>query len=558
MTAERPWRRTHLEVPRADATVLAIPDLDEALSVARDNSDQFADEAIGAIDVQGRPLGRLRDWARATAVERAKAFTGPSGTLGDSLGDVDATAPLIVPGHQPALYHPGVWAKNFASAGIAARLGGAALNLVVDNDIYASPAIALPSGSREEPRRTAVAFDQRQRARPWEGARIQDRERFDAFGEQVSAVMRSWNITPLIETFWNRATEHRRQGADLPECLTAVRHAVEASWGVHNLELRMSDLCESEPFLWFASHLLAQLPRFVDVHNEVLGEYRRLYRLKSRNHPVPALERRESWLEAPFWVWNDEVPHRRRVFAKQSDKQMSLADDTGHLFATLPLSPSMDACCAVEVLRSLPEKGVRFRTRALTTTLFARVFLADLFVHGIGGAKYDEMTDRIIARFFGMPAPGFATVSASRYLPFAEPFDVSPDEITRLTGLLRDLKQNPQRHLTPGLDSRIDRLLAEKASLIAEQDAERSTLPLTKRQRREHTAANTRRFQQLQKVTNQLATYVERQANDIRKELETVRRQVAANRVLTSREFSFVAYPEATLRPFLTALSDVN
>ena len=36
------------------------------------------------------------------------------------------------------------------------------------------------------------------------------------------------------------------------------------------------------------------------------------------------------------------------------------------------------------------------RPRALTLTLFARLCVADFFIHGIGGGKYDEVTDRII------------------------------------------------------------------------------------------------------------------------------------------------------------------
>ena len=46
----------------------------------------------------------------------ATAFVAP---VVATHGTSDPSAPLVVPGHQPALYHPGVWAKNFAAAGIA-------------------------------------------------------------------------------------------------------------------------------------------------------------------------------------------------------------------------------------------------------------------------------------------------------------------------------------------------------------------------------------------------------------------------------------------------------
>ena len=63
-----------------------------------------------------------------------------------------------------------------------------------------------------------------------------------------------------------------------------------------------------------------------------------------------------------------------------------------------------------------PARSVRLRTRALTTTLFSRFLLGDLFIHGIGGAKYDELGDEIARRFFGIEPPGFLTVSMTLWL----------------------------------------------------------------------------------------------------------------------------------------------
>lgn len=550
MTLERPWHRTHLAVPRADDAVLTMPSLDEAAGFAAANATRLAECHV---DVQGRSLSRLRREARREAIRLARCFTKT--VLGDSVATGDPTAPLIVPGHQPALYHPGVWAKNFAAAGVARRVGGGVLNLIVDNDIYARAAIDAPAGTADQPRREAIAFDARQRSRPWERAAVQDAATFRSFGERVARHMEQWNIEPLAEAVWQAARERFAIGGSVPECLSAARHTVENAWGLHNLELPMSRLCGSDPFLWVAGHVLAQLSRFTEIYNAVLREYRSVYRIKSRNHPVPELERRDDWLEAPFWVWRDDSPHRRRVFAKQSGQQTLLADDIGQVFATLPLSPSMDACCAVEVLRSLPSKGIRFRTRALTTTLFARVFLADVFVHGIGGAKYDEMTDRIIARFFGIEVPAYATVSASVYLPFASPFDVTLDDERRLVALLRDLEQNPQRHLSAGVDPEIDRLLREKATLVAEQDAAASVQGLSKRERRLRSAENDRRFRKLQDVTKRLARFAADQRHQVQDELRAARAERRANQILTNREFSFILYPESKLRPFLTRLS---
>ena len=55
----------------------------------------------------------------------------------------------------------------------------------------------------------------------------------------------------------------------------------------------------------------------------------------------------------------------------------------------------------------------------MITTLFARLFLGDLFMHGIGGAKYDQVTDSLVERFFGVKPPGFMTLTATLRLPVA-------------------------------------------------------------------------------------------------------------------------------------------
>src|SRR5207244_6467978 len=108
--------------------------------------------------------------------------------------------------------------------------------------------------------------------------------------------------------------------------LTAARSAWERQWGVANLELPVSRLCTLEPFLWFAAHLLAHLPRFRTVYNETLREYREINRVRSRTHPVPDLRENDGWLEAPFRVWcaGDEL--RRPVFARQVAGGVRLSD----------------------------------------------------------------------------------------------------------------------------------------------------------------------------------------------------------------------------------------
>jgi hypothetical protein len=52
-------------------------------------------------------------------------------------------------------------------------------------------------------------------------------------------------------------------------------------------------------------------------------------------------------------------------------------------------------------------------------TLFVRLLLADQFVHGIGGGRYDQVADQIIATHFGIEPPAFSVTTATLYYPGA-------------------------------------------------------------------------------------------------------------------------------------------
>jgi hypothetical protein len=241
---------------------------------------------------------------------------------------------------------------------------------------------------------------------------------------------------------------------------------------------------------------------------------------------------------------------RRRVFVRQEPGVVLLSDGEVVL-AKLPLGPERDACCAVRELQKLTACGIRFRTRALTTTLFARLCFADLFVHGIGGAKYDQMTDRIVARFFGLPAPEFLTLSATVQLP-APGFPVAPQDECRLRHQLRELDYNSDRHLPPGLADDARPLADEKQRLLIEQQAARDARRTARSAPAGTKRAGYGRFRRLQEINRLLAEYTRRDREQIEVELSRTRHQLSANAVLHDREYAFCLYPADKIKHFMT------
>ena len=83
-------------------------------------------------DVGGRPLAHLAGDARRELLEAAWDYTRAYRDV--PLPGLAPATPVLVAGHQPQLFHPGVWFKNFVLSALAQRYGGVAVNLAIDSD----------------------------------------------------------------------------------------------------------------------------------------------------------------------------------------------------------------------------------------------------------------------------------------------------------------------------------------------------------------------------------------------------------------------------------------
>jgi hypothetical protein len=168
--------------------------------------------------------------------------------------------------------------------------------------------------------------------------------------------------------------------------------------------------------------------------------------------------------------------------------------------------------------------------------MFARYLLGDLFLHGIGGAKYDELGDEISGRFFGSEPPAFMTVSMTLW-PGLRHDATAPGRLTAVERELRDLTYNPDRHLdcTAG---------AEASALV---DAKRQALlaPVaTHAQRRA-------RFREIRRCNQALQDAVAGRFEALMRVREGLRDEARRGASARSRAYPFVLYPRRRLREAL-------
>jgi hypothetical protein len=518
-----------VRAPDEDGAVVAEPPLGEAGALARANATALDNSSLTVLSHKWRDF--MYD-ARTAVRDAAVAY----------LKEVDGVSTywkvgwFVMAGHQPELFHPGVWVKNYALTGVGRNIGAVSFNLVVDNDTVKSTALhfpvvrePLPPVQEFQPYRATESFDLPAQGEPYEEYAVRDESLFGSLPERVRP---DWAFAPLLPEFWKVAVETGRRTRLLGDRLAAARRSIERRWGCDNLEVPVSAVCQTEPFAWFACDLLRNLPRLHAAYNGAVRDYRARYGLRDASHPVPDLATEGDWLETPFWAWRAGQGRRGRLMARLTPETIDLR--IGERFwPRLPREPE----AMVRAFLDLGRQGLKVRSRALTNTMYARLFLCDLFIHGIGGGKYDEVTDAIIRRYYGVEPPAYLVLSATLLLPLPH-YPARPDDCRRLKHEARDLFYNPQRHLDDGARSRpeVAGLVARKQALIREEPADR-------RGRRQ-------RFRQIREASELLRASVEGDLEAARAGEAECDAEVRANAVLRRRDYPFVLYPEETLRPF--------
>jgi hypothetical protein len=169
------------------------------------------------------------------------------------------------------------------------------------------------------------------------------------------------------------------------------------------------------------------------------------------------------------------------------------------------------------------------------TTIISRILLSDLFIHGIGGAKYDQLTDLLILQLFGGQPPHFLTVTGTALLDIPHE-KVEMEDIRRVDRLLRELTFHPERHvegLAEGDAERMSQIVASKRFWIGQR--------LPRGQRRDRHAAIVR-------ANGQLQPLVAGKRSRLVAERARLTEALRNHRILASREYAFCLLPEQPLR----------
>jgi len=329
------------------------------------------------------------------------------------LGHNQADRPIIATGHQAELYHPGVWVKNVLIQMAADQLQGDAVHVAVDTDEPKHLNVRWPGGN--EP----LTDDPGLPTAAWSGLldgptpahlkHLEEHLRRSAGAWPFESSMQIW---PFLSSMRRLALEP----AKLSAALTNAMHQLDWDLGLKHHALVASPVWQSPSYLVFAHHIMARAQAFAADYNAALGAFRSAYRIDNPGRPMPDLKQQDNRCESPFWVDDLELGRRRRAMLhQQQDRWVLPCGGDGFAF-----DPHKEGWMAAEELAAwLRTHRLRLSPRALMLTTFMRLLVVDQFIHGIGGGRYDQVANDLMARHFGIMPPTFAVTTATLYFPLA-------------------------------------------------------------------------------------------------------------------------------------------
>ena len=464
---------------------------------------------------------------------------------------------IIQTGHQPVFFHPGIWIKNiFLNELLKSSLPDKSLglNIILDNDICKNLNLFLPAlSSNGNLKMEEISFLSSALAPslPFEEYPCPSLELITKFNRDISRRLKSLKSEnkDILNNFKNFACclekssllcSQNYKKANLGEFLGLARRLYEKEIEPAYLEIPFSQICDNNEFLSFFLEITENIESFSKIYNNKLDEYRKLFKIRTRAHPSPNLMIKENFIEIPFWIWREGDERRKIFILREKEKKYLYNDSYGKIF--LIEKGGLKSLFSLKTI--LKQRGLKIRPKALLLTLYNRLFISDLFIHGLGGAKYDLVTDEIIREFFKVEPPHFLVISCTLYLDFKSSPGTSDSKISALKKKIRDLKFNPERYaselsLTKKEEIKIRKLTDKKIELI-------------KKIRGVFTSVEKRKIsEEIKAINNFMVEKVRPLKCELSKKLEDEEEKIKQSKVYTFREFPYCFFSSKELRNLL-------
>lgn len=544
--------RRSFKVPQ-NKQIFFSPSADKIDSLLEENKRIFDHYSFKILN---QSFKEIRGKSRKKVVEKALSFSKKFDL--DIGGKIDPAYQYIIQsGHQPVFFHPGIWIKNiFLSKLLKSPLPDKSLglNIILDNDICKDLNLSLPvlsSNGNLKLEKVDFLSSTLTPNLPFEEYPCPSLELITKFSRDIIHRLKSLesenknilnnfkNYTRCMENSSCFCNQNYKRG-NLGEFLGLARRLYEQEIEPTYLEIPFSKICDSDEFLSFFLEIIKNIKTFSKIYNNKLDEYRKLFKIRNRAHPSPNLMVEKNLTEVPFWIWK-EGDQRKKIFILKEEEVNYLYNDSyGKIF--LIEKEGSKSLSSLKAL--LKEQELKIRPKALLLTLYNRLFISDLFIHGLGGAKYDLVTDEIIREFFKVEPPHFLVISCTLYPNFKSSPRASVFKISALKKKIRDLEFNPERYvdelpLTKKEKNQIGELIVKKTELI--KKIKKTLSPIEKRKNSE----------EIRTINNFIVEKIISLKYELNKKIEEEEERIKKSKIYHFREFPYCFFSAKTLRNLL-------
>ena len=549
------------KVPENDKEIFVSPAMNDCIERILSNIKIISKYNF---EISGVPFQVLRDKTRSELLQKAEFYTNKIISIIEKEKLLDDLCEkrkgynfyinykslknnfIIQTGHEPILYHPGVWIKNHLTNYLTKKTNGIGINMIVDNDACNMGYMCAPNLFSKPPAIEKIQLVVDKNKLAYEEISFNDIKVLTGFKEEnltlINKNKKDKNVENTIEDmkfmfeeYINNVMIYYKIGCvDMVSLLTCARKILEKEFGICNLEIPVSSMSDSDSFNYFLLHFLYNAERFAKIYNEKLAEYRNLHKIRSKVNPLPDLYIEDNLFELPFWIWKTGEP-RGKCYVINGSDTINITDGSDVL---ITLGKNGDISKSIYAIKDFRGKGIKIRPRAVTNTIFSRLFFADVFIHGIGGAKYDVITDEVIKEFFGIEPPSYITVSATLFLPFDE-HEIDNKALGKLKYIIKDMQYNPERYASAKIQNNPDyiSLVEEKRNLL------KMINTCDKGEKNKH-------FYRIKELNGLLLTYITTEIQERYREMNKICEDIAYNNVVKFREYPIFIYPKRILKEY--------
>ncbi len=298
---------------------------------------------------------------------------------------------VVASGHQIIFYHPGIWAKNiFLNLVSKTQLK----TVFYEHDVDGIEGLYFYYPDKKlKIKREYIFYNPDKIALEYIESKhiIENKKLIDKVIDRLPDFKIKKNALKFFEIF----KDSLKKNAFYSEAFVSARKEYEENPGYKSVFL--SDVFNSPLFFKFFAYFFAKAEEVLECYNNAILEYRKKYKIKNKTEPAPLLEKENNLIELPFFL---NLRERYKVYKKDNklvcskfEIELGKGEEIFYNSLTLPLRP-----------------------RSLILSLYQKIFLCDLFYHGVSGKNYDETSNIFCRKFFGIEPPETGVISLTLFI----------------------------------------------------------------------------------------------------------------------------------------------